>query len=154
MWLDSVFCATAKTCLQSVNCRNFQHFPNSHSARAVFILSNIKGTLFKIEYFWCKLVHDVRKQPCCFGILRVIISIHKHLATSTMTMQVAVEDHWVLSVELADLSFEIKDLWKQTLTRVLPLSVKVHAGQARPVIPTDYPVDVNHRNQIKHEVIP
>ena len=71
-----------------------------------------------------------------------------------MTMQVTVEDHWVLSVELADLLFEIKDLWKQTLTRVLPLSVKVHSGQARPVIPTDYPVDVNHRNQIKHEVIP
>lgn len=151
---DTGFCATAKTCLQSVNRWYFQHFPNSHSARAVFILSEIKGTLFKIEDFWCKLVHDVRKQPCCLRILRIIIPKHKDLATSAMTMQVAVEGHWVLSVELADLSLEIVNLWKQTLTRVLPLSVQVHAGQTRPIVTIDYTVDIDHRHQIENEVIP
>jgi len=58
----------------------------------------------------------------------------------------------VLTVELHDMSLEMVNLWKQLFSRVLPLTVEVHAGQARPVIPADYAVNVDHGHQIENEI--
>lgn len=69
-----------------------------------------------------------------------------------MAMQVAVQDDTVLTVELHDMSLEMVNLWKQLFSRVLPLTVEVHAGQARPVIPADYAVNVDHGHQIENEI--
>jgi hypothetical protein len=50
------------------------------------------------------------------------------------------------------MSLEMVNLWKQLFSRVLPLTVEVHAGQARPVIPADYAVNVDHGHQIENEI--
>ncbi len=47
----------------------------------------------------------------------------------------------------------MENLRKQNLVWVLPLSVKVYSSQTRPVIPANDPIDVYHRNYLKHKML-
>ena len=117
---------SAKRSFHCKNIRDAHLFEHGKSSSLFFILAHRKSRLFE----WKEITdfrHDVRKDSCCMGLVFQIISIHKNIFPSWMTVQVTVQSTFPFLWKNSHHSFYIKNNRVQNLWWIFPPPVQVLA---------------------------
>ena len=117
---------SAKRCFHSKNIWYSYFFEHQKPSCLFFAFTHWKPRLFerkKITYFR----HYIWEDSCCMGLVFQIISIHKNIFPSWMTVQVTVQGTFPFLWKNSHHSFYIKNNRVQNLWWIFPPPVQVLA---------------------------
>ena len=144
--------STAETCLKCKNIGNIKLFIHSNSCSTILESIHRESTWLKWEEV-TDLRKNIRENSSSMRLFLDIISIHKNILPSRMTMQIAVKHELSILGEWSYQPFDGKIHWMENPRWCLPASIEILSWQRTPVVTIDYTIWIENWNYFENKVV-
>ena len=103
---------------------------------------------------WADLGHDEWKEPGFFGLIWDVTSVHEDVLSPAVTMEITKYLEFSFLRELMTELLGSRDCRVQYLAGSLPSPIKIATSQRTSIISIDHAIRIQHRNDLKHKVLP
>jgi len=146
-------CVCSKeTCFHCEDIWNFKFFEQSYSSSCFFCSGVIKPRVIVTKVI-AKFAHDEWEDPCASPVWLNVVSVHKYVFLSRMTMKVDKEAYLSFFLKFSAKSFECKDCRMDNFWRSFESTIQITSTQSTSVVPINNSIRIQHWHYFEDEVV-